>query len=1433
MSSSSNNNDVGVDSKSEKYLERFESDEISEGNYPQNTNMNSDNSEKNRFDFFKKNEESKENQKNKKAVVNPLLANRSTQDKILEFLRIKKQLKISTEERFIYINQDLPNDMIDEKTNLPKTSYPRNKIRTTKYTPISFIPKNLIFQFTNIANSYFLLIIILGAFEIFGVSNPGFQAVPLVVIVCVTAIKDAFEDYSRANSDVELNNSKVHMLVGLHNPNVITDHVGPWRKFKKACTRGNRAVFRFLKKNVFRKDVSDTNIDSKPDNESILSNSTNFSNGDISLRRSVSTTRTRYGAKLSPFVPNTVVDPNIKPLMTSKFENRYWKDINVGDIIRIRENEESPADCIVLSTSDIEGNCHIETKNLDGETNLKSRSSLKCTMSLKHACDLERSKMMVNCEPPNPDLYKFKGILRYRAFADEQDSVGTDESEPVTNNNIILRGSSLRNTRWCMCLVISTGSETKIMLNSGITPTKKSRISQQLNLSVIINFCTLFVMCFVAGLVNGLFYDESDTSRVFFEYKAYASTPAANGVVSFFVALILYQTLVPISLYITIEIIKTLQAFFIYSDINMYYEKIDFPCTPKSWNISDDLGQIEYIFSDKTGTLTQNVMEFKKCTIGGKSYGLAFTEAHKGLLKRSGKNVAEEEEKMVELIKDDKEKMIQQLRTINNPDFDETKLTFISNEFVEDLLNNPNSSQAIDNERFMLALALCHTAITGKDNEGFPIFKAESPDEAALVAAANDIGITFKEKTRVGQVIKMFNSQKEDVYEILAVIPFNSSRKRMSIILRLPEDSPLLKNRNSNILLLSKGADNVIYERLSKSNNQSDLIGKTSSHLRDFANEGLRTLCVAEKELDSDEFNTWLEKYTAASNSIEESRDDDMERIADEIEQGLTLLGGTAIEDNLQEGVPRSIELLAKAGIKLWVLTGDKIETAINIGFSCNLLDPEMRLLTITAEPFISATGEAEKNATDKDDESERVNLDDAVEIRDDLTPGEQITKYLKDIYNLDGSKEELKIAKKDHSTPSSNNAIVIDGVSLNEVLNDSVLTRKLLLLCKNSRSVICCRVSPAQKALIVRMVKDNLDVMTLAVGDGANDVAMIQAANIGVGIAGEEGRQAVMSSDYAIAQFRFLVRLLLVHGRWSYKRLAETIPCFFYKNIVFVFALFWFGIFSNFDGSYLYEYTYLMFFNLAFTSLPVICVGVLDQDVSDTVSLLTPELYISGILGEEWSQFKFIYYMLDGLYQSVISFFFPWIIFRGGVFANQEGLPVDHRFWVGVYVATISVVACNIYVLLLQKRWDYVSLIIYAFSILVIFFWTGIWSSSLGSLEFYKSASQCYGSVSFWAVFFIGVLVCILPRLCYEILNRLYRPRDIDIIREKADNGDYNMYPQGYDPTDMEEVRMYFNAESEEVAEGESPYGIETHTSTQSATSIHSRVDQLQRVSV
>ncbi|GME81987.1 unnamed protein product [[Candida] boidinii] len=252
---------------------------------------------------------------------------------------------------------------------------------------------------------------------------------------------------------------------------------------------------------------------------------------------------------------------------------------------------------------------------------------------------------------------------------------------------------------------------------------------------------------------------------------------------------------------------------------------------------------------------------------------------------------------------------------------------------------------------------------------------------------------------------------------------------------------------------------------------------------------------------------------------------------------------------------------------------------------------------------------------------------------------------------------DELAKAKGDHSLPVGQFGVIIDGDALKLALREENRI-KFLLLCKQCKAVLCCRVSPAQKAAVVKLVKDTLEVITLAIGDGSNDVSMIQAANVGVGIVGEEGRQAAMSSDYAVGQFRYLSRLILVHGRWSYKRLAEMIPSFFYKNVVFTFALFWYGIYDDFDGTYLFEYTYLMFYSLAFTSLPVIFLGIFDQDVPDYVSLLVPQLYKTGILRTEWTMEKFYWYMIDGLYQSIISFFFPyWMYWLNGIVTLNDGI--------------------------------------------------------------------------------------------------------------------------------------------------------------------------------
>lgn len=1290
--------------------------------------------------------------------------------------------------RRIYVNMELPEDLIDHESGKPLVTIPGNKIRSTKYTPLSFLPKNLFYQFENIANIYFLVLVILGAFQVFGVESPGLAAVPLIVIVCITAIKDAFEDFRRVVSDAELNNSPIHLLTGLHNNNVIVDDVGPWRRFKKKCTRGTIRSYRWLKKfciTLFaskekKKEFIETLVQEEANELHRVStvHSDRTFNSDLprpslgsrnprkshQLHRNRAPTKPSADCLLNPELQKQkALDPSTS---TTSFKNRRWKDVNVGDFVRVRANEGVPADMIIISTSDEDGVCYVETKNLDGETNLKTKSCLKCggLSHLKHSTDLGNTKFWVECDPPNAHLYSFRGTIHYENYDEDGHLVNSDEKESITYDNILLRGCALRNTKWVIGVVVYTGCETKIDMNSGNTPVKKSKISNELNFSVLINFLVLFVLCFVSGLINGLFYNDQDTSRQYFEFEAYSPTSAGNGVLAFFVTLIIYQSLVPISLYISIEIIKTAQAFFIHSDIKMYYPKLDFPCIPQSWNISDDLGQIAYIFSDKTGTLTQNVMEFRKCTIGGRSYGLAYTEAKQGMDKRRGIDILAESERWKKAIEKDKSEMILNLQSyVKNSQFRESALTFVSNQYVEDtILPNTLISETKDaNERFMLALAVCHTVVTephAADPE-LNDFKAESPDEAALVSVARDLGFAFKLRNRNSIELEIYGENRQ--FEVLHIIAFTSARKRMSCVLR---------DEEGRIMLITKGADSAIYQRLAQTKTSDEVLKRTALHLEDFAKEGLRTLCIAQRYLDSNEFAAWYRRYKEAAASIDDDREETIESINDEIECELELLGGTAIEDRLQEGVPDSISILGEAGIRLWVLTGDRIETAINIGFSCNLLGNDMKLLVIRQDDG------------NPDDISHIDNL---------------ITEYLLEVSGLLFDDESdinaaIKLAKTDISMPKANTALIVDGDALRLVFDDTsldtALQKKFVLLGKYCKSVLCCRVSPAQKAQVVKVVKENLRAMTLAIGDGANDVAMIQAVNVGVGIAGEEGRQAVMSADYAIGQFRFLSRLLLVHGHWSYKKLAEMIPCFFYKNVVFTFTCFWYGIFNDFDGSYLYEYTFLMFYNLAFTSLPVIFLGIFDQDVSGAVALIVPQLYRSGILSLDWSQYKFIWYMMDGLYQSVIAFFFPYLLYYVS-FQNHEGLPIDHRFWMGVLCCCVAVTGCNIYVLLQQYRWDWLSLLIYALSTLVVFFWVGVWSARVYVGEFYKAAPQLFGTLGFWCCYLVATIICIWPRFTYDFIMRHFKPKDVDVIREQIRDGAFNNFPMDYDPTNMSDV--------------------------------------------
>jgi magnesium-transporting ATPase (P-type) len=299
--------------------------------------------------------------------------------------------------------------------------------------------------------------------------------------------------------------------------------------------------------------------------------------------------------------------------------------------------------------------------------------------------------------------------------------------------------------------------------------------------------------------------------------------------------------------------------------------------------------------------------------------------------------------------------------------------------------------------------------------------------------------------------------------------------------------------------------------------------------MEDHSNDGLRTLVIGSKRLEIASYDAWSAKYRRAMLNLAEiekkSRDEDNEidRLCDEMERGLTLLGTTALEDKLQDGVPSTIYDLGRGGISTWMLTGDKEETAINIGFACQLIDTATQLYVINKATYPTQ-----------------------VELR----------KMLAD--------KAAELASK--GTRGVKHAIVVDGEALETIMETDAAGQPVgcqlpfLSFSQFCGSIICCRCAPSQKAQVVTLVKLNVKgAVTLAIGDGANDVAMIQAADVGVGISGQEGMQAANSADYSFAQFRFLRDLLLVQGRNNYRRMATLVPYVLYKNILMVMTTFCF----------------------------------------------------------------------------------------------------------------------------------------------------------------------------------------------------------------------------------------------------------------------------------
>lgn len=1097
------------------------------------------------------------------------------------------------------------------KANKPEYNaeyeYANNHICTSKYSIITFLPKNLLEQFRRLANSYFLCLLVLQLIPPIS-SLPWYSTfVPLISVLGVSAFKDAIDDIRRHTSDNQVNNRLSYVL--------------------------------------------------------------------------------RDG----------------------KLVEEKWHKVVVGDIIRMENNQFVAADLLLLSSSEPHSLCYIETAELDGETNLKVRQAIPETSELQDEINrLSDFNADIVCEAPNNNLSKFEGKMEIK-----------QKTFSLDNEKILLRGCVLRNTKWCYGLVIFAGKDTKLMMNSGKAIFKRTNIDRLMNVLIIGIFLFLQFCCLVMTVAAGIWetYRGNDF-QIFLPWDWYVpGSPDKDGSVQegatvasllvFFSYIIILNTVVPISLYVSVEIIRLVNSLWINWDVKMFYDKVKVPAKARTTTLNEELGQIEYIFSDKTGTLTQNLMEFKKCSIDGKSYGDAYDEF--------GNSIE---------ITENTPKVDLSSNIYAEPNF----------EFYDRQLISKMTDREAKVELFFTLLALCHTVMP-ETKDGKLEYQAQSPDEGALVSAARNFGYVFKSRTPRTITVEIHGEER--VYELLNILDFNNVRKRMSVIVRY----------EGKIQLLCKGADSLIYERLDAS--CADLKELTTHHLNDFASEGLRTLCLSYKDLTDSVYENWKAKHHIASTAME-NRDEKLDAVYEEIENNMILIGATAIEDKLQDGVPDTIANLAMAGIKIWVLTGDKQETAINIGYSCQLITDEMEeVFIVDGETYDSV----QKQLQDALDDIKRI-------LNENKKEKEEVSFVNGGFAN--GQTANVSSPDLQHSNEF---ALVINGHSLIHALHHDMEQLLLDLGC-SCKAVICCRVTPLQKAMVVDLVKRNKKSITLAIGDGANDVSMIKTAHIGVGISGQEGMQAVLASDFSFCQFRYLERLLLVHGRWSYFRMCKFLKYFFYKNFAFTLCHFWYAFFCGFSAQTLFDPYFITFYNVFYTSLPVLMMGVFDQDVNEYYSIRYPKLYTPGLENTLFNKKVFAWSITEGIITSLVLFFIPYGAFHDAVSSSGTDMADSQAF--GVVVASILVVVVNLRCGMDTSYWTGFSHVVVWGSCIFYYCFILAFYAPVFNYVYQGTAYQVFGSAKFWFCLILTNVVILLPVVAYRFYILDTKPTLSDRIRLK-----------------------------------------------------------------
>uniref|UniRef100_A0A8C2J2M3 Phospholipid-transporting ATPase n=1 Tax=Cyprinus carpio TaxID=7962 RepID=A0A8C2J2M3_CYPCA len=944
---------------------------------------------------------------------------------------------------------------------------------------------------------------------------------------------------------------------------------------------------------------------------------------------------------------NAVNQCPVHVIQHGKVVRKQSQKLQVGDIVQVKEDETFPCDLILLSTSREDGTCFVTTASLDGESSHKTYYAVQDTKAFNTAEEVDTLHATIEL------------IHTY-----------------CISSNLLLRGATLKNTEYIHAVAIYTGMETKMALNYQSKSQKRSAVEKSMNAYLIVYLGILISKALINTVLKYVWQANPNLLiRAFTDFLAF---------------MVLFNYIIPVSMYVTVEMQKFLGSYFILWDDDMFDEELGEGPLVNTSDLNEELGQVEYVFTDKTGTLTENNMELRECCVDGNVYVPHAICNGQILPGAAGMDMID---------------------------------------------SSPGVDGKEREELFFRALCLCHTVQVKEEEtvdgikrgihqgKSTSFYISSSPDEVALVEGMKRLGFTYLRLK--DSHMEILNREDEmERFELLEVLNFDSVRRRMSVI---------VKSSSGEYYLFCKGADSSIFPRV-----VSGKVEQVRARVEHNAVEGLRTLCVAYKKLTHEEYDQTCRLLNSAKLALQD-RDKKLAEAYDVIEKDFILLGATAVEDRLQDKAADTIESLHKAGMKVWVLTGDKMETAAATCYASKLFHRNTQILELTTK------------------RTEEQSLHDVL---------------------FDLSRTVLRQLSGDYQ----DYGLIIAGATLSAVLkptqdvtnNGGNYKEIFLEICRNCSAVLCCRMAPLQKAQIVKLIKASKEhPITLAIGDGANDVSMILEAHVGIGIMGKEGRQAARNSDYAITKFKHLKKMLLVHGHYYYIRIAELVQYFFYKNVCFIFPQFLYQFFCGFSQQPLYDTAYLTLYNISFTSLPILLYSLMEQHINMDILKRDPSLYRDIAKNSLLRWPTFIYWTLLGVFDAMVFFFGAFFLFDNTTFTSNGQMFGNWTF--GTLVFTVLVFTVTLKLALDTHYWTWINHFVIWGSLLfyVIFslLWGGIIWPFLNYQRMYYVFMQMLSSGPAWLSIILLIIVSLLPDVVKKVLCRALCPSTTERIQVRQHN--------------------------------------------------------------